>query len=339
MSKAGPKSKSDAMSKAGPLTKSGRVASVGESAATAESVELKSALTRLGLTDLSDEIMRQVKADEGAAPAASHQLSVWSCTVSPSTIERDALGQVLQRNRVQVLGEETLDSTATTAKIINQNAAAADQLFDVVLVTATPGQLGATLAEIRSQSATFQNLTHLGRHRLPGLPPERESDPFSAIGNGLELQQQRSTSGGPAAANAPDKQAGPDRMAQQAATGNNRASRAVRLRFSNRNAPAMQNAQPASGSEAPASEPHQSTADQATADQATADQATANQASRKQESTESTDSTAEGARREIAAEQRSAKADSQVAPLERALFILRCPDPPSAGAPLPAKAK
>jgi hypothetical protein len=206
---------------------------------------LKESLERLGLVQLNDEIVRQVIAAELVPPMAAGQpLSVWSCTVSRDALEQDVLGRVLLRNSVQLQDEQLLDAAGGRAvDAVNQNNAATE-LVDVVLVTATPGQLGAALADLRSQSATFRNLKHFGPHGpSPSLSATLPAAP--AIG----------APGAAAPPAAKARQAEPTGGSQQAAGAGNLAGRAVRLRLSNQAGaaqhplPPVAAASPATGNE------------------------------------------------------------------------------------------
>jgi anti-sigma factor RsiW len=174
---------------------------------------LQAALAQWGFNSQdANEIVDQLSASQKHEQPASETppLIVWSLAVSPDALEHEGLERVLVRNELRVVeqlplrGETTLavDAASATRPAVKLSVAGASAIHPpvmAVLATGSPQQLDATLADLRSRSDTFQQVTNLGRQSLPaaGRTAKRKSSlalqPAQASGGQGQAKDQAPT--------------------------------------------------------------------------------------------------------------------------------------------------
>jgi negative regulator of sigma E activity len=153
--------------------------------------ELQAALAQWGFNSQdAEQIAEQISASrKNEQPAAeARPLIVWSLAVNPDALEHDGLERVLARNNMQVVEQPPLNldkavpadaasANPAAVKLSVADLSAAHRPVMAVLATGSPQQLDATLADLRSRSDTFRQVTELGRRSLPAasLSAKRKS--------------------------------------------------------------------------------------------------------------------------------------------------------------------
>lgn len=109
--------------------------------------------------EAADKLVRLLRKNSPAL-VEDQSLVIWSCAVSPDALEQNALAKVLEQHQLKIVEQESL---AEAGRTVEADKSGSKQPVAAILVSGDAQQIAAALADIRSQSAVFQDLTNLGR--------------------------------------------------------------------------------------------------------------------------------------------------------------------------------